>query len=66
MVLSVHAIEFRSVFSPRRIVQESLTVRAQQKVSRVLPLTPLDPVDLFFNFQRFQVIEFRLMRLKLA
>jgi hypothetical protein len=28
------------------------TIRAQQKVRRILPLAPLDPVDLFLNLER--------------
>lgn len=32
----------------------------------VLPPAPLDLIDLFFYLQRFQVVEFRLVRLKLG
>jgi hypothetical protein len=35
-------------------------------VRRVLPFAPFDFVDLLFNLQRLEVIEFRLMRLKFS
>jgi hypothetical protein len=29
-----------------------LTIRTQQEMRRILPLAPLDPVDLFLNLER--------------
>ena len=39
----------------------TLTIRTQQEMSRILPLAPLDPIDLLFDFQRLEVVEFRFM-----
>lgn len=41
-----------------------LTICRQQEMSCILPLAPPNLVDLFFDFQRFQVIEFGFMRLE--
>jgi hypothetical protein len=37
------------------------TVRTEQEMCRVLPLAPLDPVDLFLDLERFQVVKLWLM-----
>ncbi len=41
--------------------ENQLTIGAQEKVRRILPLAPLDPVDFLFNLKRFQVVEFWFM-----
>lgn len=43
------------------VLDDELTICAEEEMSRVLPLAPLDPVDLLLDLERFKVIEFRLM-----
>lgn len=40
------------------------TIGGEEKVSRILPSAPLDLVDLFFDFQGLQIVEFWLVRLE--
>ena len=42
-----------------------LTVRRQQEMGRVLPLAPLDLVDLFLDLERLEVVELWVVRLEL-
>ena len=35
-------------------------------MSSILSLAPADLVDFFFNFERFEIVEFRLVRLELG
>ena len=46
--------------------KDTRTIRAQQHMSSILSLAPADLVDFFFNFERFEIVEFRLVRLKLG
>lgn len=42
------------------------TICTEQKVSGILSSAPLDLVDLFFDFERLEVVELGLVRLKLG
>jgi hypothetical protein len=43
------------------VLDDEGTICAEEEMSRVLPLAPLDPVDLLLDLERFKVIKFRLM-----
>ena len=45
---------------------QTRTVGGQQKVSGVLPFTPLDLVDLLLDLKRLEIVELGLMRLELC
>ena len=46
--------------------KDTRTIRAQQHMSSILSPTPANLVDFFLNFERFEIVEFRLVRLKLG
>lgn len=57
--VSVLRLESRSVGLIR-------TICTEQKVSSILSFAPLDLVDLFFDFERLEVVELWLVRLELG
>lgn len=49
-----------------KVFKGMLTIRAEQKVSRILPSTPFDFVDLLFDLERLEVVELRLVALEFS